>query len=184
MRQCNSWRLIVSRRSVRAPSVSHPILVSQDIDPKIFKFHPPTPRSRVLLPFKLQAQQKGEAVLFHLRPSSRPHTCSAPSRSSPLVATTSTTSRNSTRFRKSPSSSSSRPHRTCLLKHPEQRLRSPVASWPIMKVSLHSIPSLYLISRVTVVELGLVIGTPGRDISQADALKHIAGYSEFPSLSL
>ena len=53
-----------------------------------------------------------------------------------------------------------------------------------MKVSVHSIPSLHLISRVTVVELGLVIGTPGRDISQADALKHIASYSELPSLSL
>ena len=47
----------------------------------------------------------------------------------------------------------------------------------------HSI-SLYLVSRVTVVKLGLVIGTPDCDISQADALKHIAGYSEFPSLSL
>ena len=49
--------------------------------------------------------------------------------------------------------------------------------------SFHSF-SLHLISRVTVVELGLVIGTPGRDISQADALEHIAGYSEFPSPSL
>lgn len=28
------------------------------------------------------------------------------------------------------------------------------------------------------VELGVVIGAPGRDIAQEDALKHVAGYSE------
>jgi len=40
------------------------------------------------------------------------------------------------------------------------------------------IVSLRLSSQKAVVELGLVIGTPGRDISQADALNHIAGYGE------
>ena len=33
----------------------------------------------------------------------------------------------------------------------------------------------------TVVELGLVIGTPGRDISQTHAFNHIAGYGESSS---
>lgn len=38
-----------------------------------------------------------------------------------------------------------------------------------------------LVHKKPAVELGLVIGTPGRDISQEDALSHIAGYSQSSS---
>ena len=42
-------------------------------------------------------------------------------------------------------------------------------------------PSSVSSQHTSPVELGLVIGTPGRDISQEDALDHIAGYSQSPS---
>jgi hypothetical protein len=52
-----------------------------------------------------------------------------------------------------------------------------------MKVVFHSLsPILTLVHKnIPTVELGLVIGAPGRDIPQEDALDHIAGYSQSPA---
>ena len=99
-------------------------------------------------------------------------------RSSLSAETTSNTQRNSeTPFRENPSSSSSPPHPTCRPKHQGQSYRSPAVSWPTTKV-LFSLSLTSVHSKTSTVELGLVIGAPGRDISREDALDHIAGYSQ------
>jgi len=89
-------------------------------------------------------------------------------------------------FRTNPSSSSSQRHPTCLPKHQEQSFRSLAASWLTTKVSFRRLsPPIFIsVHKKLAVELGLVIGSPGRDIPQEDALSHIAGYSQSSSLFL
>ena len=105
-------------RGRRPPSISYS--TSQDIDAKNFILQAIRGHVPSSLMAAAQFLKHGKKVTLSspiLDGLSPLHAC----RSSPSVATISTTSRNSTtRSRKNPSSSSSRPHRTC---HPKRLVR-------------------------------------------------------------
>ena len=69
---------------------------------------------------------------------------------------------------------------------PNPRDKAPDPSWSLgpPRRFASRLFTRFLSSCNPAVELGLVIGTPGRDISQAEALNHIAGYSERSSRSI
>ena len=54
----------------------------------------------------------------------------------------------------------------------------------ITKVHPFNYPPRVLRSQLLLVELGLVIGKGGRNISEAEADKHIAGYGDYSKLAL
>ena len=122
-----------------------------------------------------QFLKHGRKVASPSLPLPRAHT---QTRSWPSVETTPTTPENSAmRSQKNLSSSSSRHHPTCHHKLREQSCKFLAGSWPTMKVLLFLL-ALCFHNNTSTVELGVVIGTPGRDVPREDAPNHIAGYSQ------